>query len=137
MLNRLMRWTVFAHANRVMSKDINHRKFHDRCETQGTPSVVAEDQKSGAEYSELSECSRTPKWTFLAPNESRLISPAPSKVSRVFVDGERSAEPPISHGCLLAIAFNTLPEESLLAIPFASGGNFGIAASQPSGSSRC
>src|SRR6266404_4467063 len=56
MLHRLMRWTVFSHANRVMSKDINHRKFHDRCETQGTPSVVAEDQKSGAEYSELSEC---------------------------------------------------------------------------------
>src|ERR1700693_341917 len=37
--------------------------------------------------------------------------------SRVLVEGERSVEPPTNHGCFLAIAFSTLPEESLLAIP--------------------
>jgi len=56
--------------------------------------------------------------------------------SRVLVEGERSVEPPTNHGCFLAIAFSTLPEESLLAIPFASGGNIGISESQPCGGSR-
>ena len=55
--------------------------------------------------------------------------------SRVLVEGERSVEPPTNHGCFLAIAFSTLPEESLLAIPFASGGNVGISESQLCGGS--
>jgi hypothetical protein len=59
----------------------------------------------------------------------QVISPASGKVIRVLVEGERSVEPPTNHGCFLAIAFSTLPQESLLAIPFASGGNVGISES--------
>src|ERR1700692_258539 len=66
----------------------------------------------------------------------RVISPASGRDSRVLVEGERSVEPPTNHGCFLAIAFSTLPEESLPAIPFASGGNIGISESQPCGGSR-
>src|SRR6202521_3625554 len=47
---------IFSNANRVVSKDINHRNFHDRCETQRTSSIVAKDQKTGAKSSELSQC---------------------------------------------------------------------------------
>ena len=110
------------------------------------PPIVAEDKKLGARRSELSQCSSVQdrthrmlansKMIFLPSKESRVISPASGKVSSVLVEGERSVEPPTNHGCFLAIAFSTLPEESLLAIPFASGGNIGISESQPCGGSR-
>jgi hypothetical protein len=40
------------------------------------------------------------------------------------------------HGIFSAMAFSTLPDESRVAMPFASGGKIGSALSQPSGKSR-
>ena len=47
-------------------------------------------------------CSRMPKCRLRPPWLSASKSPAPSNVSRVLVDGARSAEPPISHGTFFA-----------------------------------
>src|SRR6266481_1282405 len=47
--------TIFSNTNRVVSKDVNHRNFHDCREPQRASSVVAEDQKPGAKSSELSQ----------------------------------------------------------------------------------
>ena len=44
---------------------------------------------------------------------------------RVFVDGARSADPPISHGTFFATALSTLLDDSRLATPFASAGKVG------------
>ena len=82
-------------------------------------------------------CSRMPKWRLRPRWLPAWKSPAPSNVSRVLVDGARSAAPPISHGTFLATAFSTFPEESRVAIPLASGAKGGTSLSQPSGSSRC
>src|SRR5580765_3371146 len=67
-------------------------------------------------------CSRMPKWKLRPPYEPASKSPAPSKVSRVFVEGKRSAAPPISHGTVWHTAFSTLPEESRVARPLGSAG---------------
>lgn len=64
-------------------------------------------------------------------------SPAPSKVSRVFVDGYKSAEPPTSHGIFFARAFRTLEEDSRVASPIASTGKEAGLCPKPSGSWWC
>ena len=66
-------------------------------------------------------CSRMPKWR-LRPGPSGPKSPAPGNLSRVLVDGARSAEPPISQGTFLAMAFSTSPLVSRVALPFLSAG---------------
>ena len=62
-------------------------------------------------------------------------SKSPSPSSAVYVDGSRSAEPPISAGRRGAMAFITLPEATRVAMPLASAGKTGMSASQPAGSS--
>ena len=81
-------------------------------------------------------CSRIPKCRLRPPYLSASKSPAASNVRRVLVDGERSAEPPISEGKCCAMAFSTLPEESRVARPFVSAAKLGRSASHPRGSSR-
>src|SRR5512138_2052192 len=76
-------------------------------------------------------CSRIPKCRFRPAGLVSLKSPAPSNVSRVLHDGERSADPPITHGTVRATAFKTTPEVSLLALPLESGGKAGRSWSQP------
>ena len=58
-------------------------------------------------------------------------SPAPSKVSRVFVDGARSAAPPMSHGTFFAIAFSTAPDVSRVALPSGPPGTRGCRRPSP------
>src|SRR5215469_9936630 len=55
MLYRLMGRTIFADSDRVVSKDVDHRNFHDRREAQRASSVIAEDQKAGTKSSEFSQ----------------------------------------------------------------------------------
>src|SRR5208282_3962854 len=78
-------------------------------------------------------CSRMPKWKLRALYWPASKSPAPSKVRRVFVEGYRSAEPPISQGWFFAIALSTLPDDSRVAVPLASGAKVGRSLSHPSG----
>ena len=82
-------------------------------------------------------CSRIPKWKLRPAKFPAEKSPASAALSRVFVDGARSADPPISHGMFLATAFSTFAEDSRVARPFGSAGNSGRSRSQPSGSWRC
>src|SRR5262249_22407446 len=49
----LMRWPIFAHTDRVVSKDINDGDFHDGCQTHGRARVVAEDKKAGTKRTNL------------------------------------------------------------------------------------
>src|SRR5664279_1541132 len=79
-------------------------------------------------------CSRMPKWKFRPEYSSR--SKLPPSLIRVFVDGARSAAPPISHGTFLATAFSTLEFDSRVATPLASAEKVGMSLSQPCGSSR-
>ena len=65
-------------------------------------------------------CSRIPKCRFRPGRSSGWKSPAPSKMSLVLVEGDRSAEPPTSHGTAWATALSTCPDESRLAMPLAS-----------------
>ena len=67
-------------------------------------------------------CSRMPKWRLRPAYSPAWKSPAPSKVSRVLVDGARSAAPPISQGTFWAIALRTRPDEIRVAIPLLSVG---------------
>ena len=55
LLDRLMRRTVLAHADRVVSEDVDHRDLHDRGQADGHPAVVAEDQEPGAEGPDLDQ----------------------------------------------------------------------------------
>ena len=71
-------------------------------------------------------CSRIPKWRLRPARSSGWKSPAPANVRRVLVDGARSADPPSSQARACAIALSTWPEESRLAMPFASAGNVGM-----------
>src|SRR5688572_29369523 len=66
--------------------------------------------------------SRTPKCMLRPLAAPGSKCPAPSKVSAVFVDGDRSADPPTSQGTLRAIALRTLPDVSRDARPFGSAG---------------
>src|SRR5260370_33826850 len=76
-------------------------------------------------------CSRMPKWNLRGFKFPASKSPAPSNVSRVFVDGYKSAEPPISQGSFLAMALRTLEDESRVARPLASAANVGSSLSHP------
>src|SRR5436190_24119281 len=78
-------------------------------------------------------CSRMPKCRLRPAGLAKLKSPAPSNVRRVLQEGARSAEPPISQGTFLARILSTLPEESRVAKPLASGGKVDRPLSQPSG----
>src|SRR6516165_11302921 len=78
-------------------------------------------------------CSRIPKCRFRPEGLPAWKSPASAKVKRVLVDGERSAEPPSSHGKFGAMVFKTLADASRPAIPFASAGKKGISFDQFAG----
>src|SRR5260370_42194184 len=82
---------IFSNANRVVSKDINHRNFHDRCETQRTSSIVAKDQKTGAKSSELSQCQSVQDRShrMLANSEMNI---SPSKGIATNITGIRKGE---------------------------------------------
>src|SRR4026207_1881456 len=54
--------------------------------------------------------SRTPKWKLRPERSPGVKSPAPSNVSRVFVEGARSAAPPPSPGPRSATAGRSRPE---------------------------
>src|ERR1019366_7554371 len=75
-------------------------------------------------------CLRTPKCMLRPPGLSGCRSPAPSKSSRVNVEGSRSAAPPSNQGTDWATALRTLPDDSRLAMPLASAGNVGRLLSQ-------
>ena len=67
-------------------------------------------------------CSRMPKWKLRPRVAARLEIAGAVERERVFVEGARSAEPPISQGIFLATAFSTLPDASRPASPLASAG---------------
>src|SRR5580704_7293746 len=108
LLHRLMGRTIFSNANRVVSKNVNHRNFHDRCETQRTSSIVAKDQKTGAKSSELSQCQSVQDRSHrMLANTEMNISPSKGIATNItgIRKGEsrlgrrrRSAEPPTNHG---------------------------------------
>ena len=56
MLDRLVRWTVFAVAHGVMGEYEDGGQFHQRRESNGGPRIVAEDEESGAEGAQLGQC---------------------------------------------------------------------------------
>jgi hypothetical protein len=112
-------------APRAKSEKIRNPDQYGRTFVRDIPFEIAADA-----------CSRIPKWKLRPERSSAWKSPAPSNVSRVLVDGARSAAPPSSHGTFRAIAFSTWAELSRLAIPLGSAGNSGISPSHPSGSSR-
>src|SRR6266481_5682917 len=84
----------------------------------------------------LIECSRIPKCRLRPAGFSAWKSPAPGNVSRVLVEGLRSADPPTIQGRVGAMALRTLADASRPAIPFLSGGNTGMSLDQFAGSSR-
>ena len=77
MLDRLMRGTVFADADRVVREDVDDRDLHDRGEADRGAAVIAEDQKARPIRPHLESdrpfstapmaCSRMPKWKLRPP----------------------------------------------------------------------
>ncbi len=113
---------ILAHANGIVGENVNDGKFHEGAQAKGAPGIIAEDQESGPigpnlDFAQAIEngamaCSRTPKCRFRPPGFWADMLPAPSKVSRVLVEGARSADPPRIQGTWRATALRTLPEES-------------------------
>ena len=60
---------------------------------------------------------------------------APAPFSSVYVEGSKSAEPPISDEVWARFAFITFPEAMRVLIPFGSVGKTGMSASPPAGNS--
>ena len=48
MFDRLMRWAVFAQANRIMRKHMDHTLLHQRCHPQRVTRVIREGQEGAA-----------------------------------------------------------------------------------------
>src|SRR4029077_6086399 len=53
MFDGLVRWAVFADADRIVREDMDHRNFHQRAQPDRTSPVVAEDQEPRPEGSQL------------------------------------------------------------------------------------
>src|SRR5260370_4842419 len=97
LLDRLVGRSIFADADGIVGEDPDRRNFHDGRETNRHFHVVAENQKRRAVARIFDSvmpftiapmaCSRMPKWKLRALYWPASKSPAPSKVSRVFVAG--------------------------------------------------
>ena len=109
LLHRLMRGSVLADANGIVREHIDDWQLHQGAQPDRRFHIVREDEEAGAEgdgswtmqarsATAPIACSRMPKCMLRPPSVSASRSPAPSNKSRVFVDGERSAAPPISQG---------------------------------------
>ena len=74
----------------------------------GSPTSTSRSLVSAMPLAMAAEaCSRMPKWRLRPDRSSGWKSPAPSKMSRVLVEGDRSAEPPRSQGTAWATVLST------------------------------
>src|SRR4029453_6888423 len=53
MFDWLMRWSIFADADRIVREDVDHRDFHEGAQADGRAAVVAENEEPRSEGSKL------------------------------------------------------------------------------------
>jgi len=141
-------------------EDMNHMQPGQGGETDRRAHVVREEQERRAigddaavrrkpvrnrahgVFTPRPKCRLRPAWLQPPPSEPWVSSPvvtgglkSPQPFNAVFVEGSRSAEPPVSAGSFGATAFMILPDASRVARPFASAANAGMSAFQPAGNS--
>src|SRR5262249_16788489 len=52
---RLMRWPIFTQTDGIMSKDVDHRNFHNGGQPHRRARVIAEDQKTRAKWTNFAQ----------------------------------------------------------------------------------
>src|SRR5215470_19579333 len=55
LLHRLVRGTIFTQTDRIVSKDVDHRNFHNGGQPHRRARVIAEDQKTRAKWTNFAQ----------------------------------------------------------------------------------
>ena len=135
LLDRLMGRAVLADADRVVGEDVHDGDLHQRRQPDRRARVVGEDQEPATSTGAASSApcrwrspptrARGHRGGGCARRCSGWKSPAPSNVSRVLVDGARSADAAHQPRDAPARRVEHLTDESRVASPFASAGKVG------------